>query len=177
MCIRDRAQEVLAAGELAVKLVVQIVAVSDDYNGGTLQSLLQVVGIEHHGQRLTAALSVPEHAALTVGDSGVLGGFNGLFYREILVIARQNFKGVGPVYIEADKVPEDIQEPLFLKNALKEGIKLGILGILIAAVLGLPLHKAVFPGGDSTCLGGSQVAHDTDLVIDEQGRDLMDVIT
>ena len=98
------AQEILTPGELAVELVVQVVAVGDYHNGGTLQGLLQVVGIEHHGQGLAAALGVPEHAALTVGDGGVFGGFDSLLYREILVIGGKDFEGVGPVHIEADKV-------------------------------------------------------------------------
>ena len=98
------AQEILAPGELPIELIVQIVSVGNHHNSGTLQGLLQVVGIEHHGQRLTAALGVPEHAALAVGDGGVLGGFDSFLYSEILVVARQNLKGVGPVHIETDEV-------------------------------------------------------------------------
>ena len=165
--LRRLAQEILAPGELAVELVVQVVPVGDNHYCWALQCLLQIMGIEHHGQGLVAALSVPEHAALAVGNGGVLCGFNGFLHCKILVIARQDFKGVGPVHIEADKIPEDVQEPLFLEDALKEGVKLGILGVLIAAVLGFPLHEAVFPGGDCTRLGGGEVAHDTDLVVDK----------
>ena len=136
-------QKILAPGELAIQLVVQVVAVGDNHNGGALQRLLQIMGIEHHGQRLTAALGVPEHAALAVSDGGVFGGFDGLFHREILVIACQNLKGVGTVHVEADKVLENIQEPLLLENSLKEGIELGGLCVLVAAVLGFPGHEAV----------------------------------
>ena len=108
-------QEVLAAAELAIELIVQVVPVCDDHDGGALQRLLQIVGIEHHGQGLAAALGVPEDAALAVGDGGVTGGFDGLFHGEILVIARQNLKGVGAVHIEADEVAENVQKPPLFK--------------------------------------------------------------
>ena len=170
------AQEVLATGELAVELVVQIVAVGDDHNGGALQCRLQVMGIKHHRQGLTAALGMPEHAALAVGDGGVLGGFDSLLYCKILVVACQDLKGIGPVHIKANKVLEDVQEPLFLEDALKEGVKLGILGIFVTAILGFPLHKAVFPGGNGARLGGGQVTHNADLVVDKQGRDLVHIV-
>ena len=71
---------------------------------------------------------------------------------------------------------EDVQKTLFLKDALKEGVKLGILGVFVAAVLGFPRHKAVLARGDGARLGSGQVAHDTDLVVDEQGRDLVHVV-
>ena len=170
------AQKVLAARELAIQLIVQIVAVSDDHNGGAFQRLLQIMGIEHHGQGLAAALGMPEHAALTVGDGGIFGGFHGLFHREILVIPRQNFEGVGPVHIEADKVLEDVQKTLFLKDTLKKGVELGGLGVLVAAILGFPLHEAVLAGGDGTSFGGGQVTHNTNLVVNKQGRDFVHIV-
>ena len=134
------------------------------------------MGIEDHGQRLAAALRMPEYAALTVGDSGMFGGFHSLFHREILVIARQNLEGVGSVHIEADKVLENIQKPLLFKDALKEGVKLGGLGVLVAAVLGFPFHEAVLAGGDGACPGGEKIAHDADLIVDEQARDLVHIV-
>ena len=51
-----------------------------------------------------------------------------------------------------------------------------MLGVLVAAVLGLPLHEAVFPGGDGAGLGGSEVAHHADGVVDEQRGDLVHVV-
>ena len=120
---------------------------------------------------------MPEHAALAVGDSGVLGGFDGLFHGEILMIARQNLEGVGTVHIEADEIAEDIQKPRLFKDALKEGVKLGVQGVFVAAVPGLPRHEAILAGGDGARLGGGEVAHDTDLVVDKQGRDLVHVVS
>lgn len=73
------AQEIPATGELAVELVVQVVAVGDDHNGWAFQRLLQVMGIEHHGQGFSAALGMPEHAALAIGYGGMPGGSMAFF--------------------------------------------------------------------------------------------------
>lgn len=50
------------------------------------------------------------------------------------MVARQNLEGVGAIHIEADEVAEDIQKPRLFKDALKEGVKLGMLGVFVAAV-------------------------------------------
>ena len=134
------------------------------------------MSIKDHGQGFSATLGVPEHAALAVGRGGVLGGFDGLFHREILVVRRQHLKGVLTVHIEADEVFQNIQKAPLFEYPLKEGVKLGVLGILIAAVLGFPLHETILAGGDSARLGSGQVAHDTDLIIDEHGRDLVHIV-
>ena len=159
------AQEVPAAAELPIELVIQVVSVGDDHHCGALQGLLEQMGVKDHGQGLSAALGVPEHAALAVGLGGVLGGGNGLAHGEILVIPRQDFKGLFPVQVKADEVFQDVQKPLFLKDTLKKGVKLGRLGVLIAAVLGFPRHEAVLAGGDGARLGGVHIADDTHLVV------------
>ena len=63
---------------------------------------------------------MPEHTAFAVGYRRVFGRCDGLFDGEILVIARENLKGVRAVHIKADKVLEDIQKPFFFKNTLKK---------------------------------------------------------
>ena len=79
-------QEIPAPCKLAVKLIVQIVPVGDDNDGRALQRLLQIVGVEYHGQGFPAALGVPENAALAVRPGGKAGGFHRLFDSKILVI-------------------------------------------------------------------------------------------
>ena len=91
-------------------------------------------------------------------------------------VTGQQTEGVGAVHIEADEVAQDVQKPRLFKDALKEGVKLGMLGVFVAAVLGLPLHEAVLAGGDGARLGGSQVAHDAHLIVDEQRRNLVHVV-
>lgn len=92
------------------------------------------------------------------------------------MIACQDLKGVGAVHVEADKVLENIQKPLLLEDAFKEGIELGGLSVLVTAVLGFPGHEAVLARGNGARLGGGHVAHDADLIVDEQGRNLMHII-
>ncbi len=134
------------------------------------------MGIKDHGQGFSAALSVPEHAALTVRHGGVSGGFDGFLHGEILVVRRHHLEGVLPIHIKADKVFQNVQKARLFKHPLKEGVELGVLGILIAAVPGLPLHEAVLAGGDGARPGGGQIAHDADLVVDKQGGDLIHIV-
>ena len=106
----------------------------------------------------------------------MFGGFDGFFHGKILVIGCQNLKSIGAVHVEADKVLENIQEALLLEDSFKEGIELSGLCILVTAVLCFPGHEAVLAGGDGARLGGGHVTHDADLIVDEQGRNLMHVV-
>ena len=58
----DLAQEVLAAGECAEKLVVEIVAVGEDDDGGVLHGGFadDCAGVEGHGEAFAGALRVPD---------------------------------------------------------------------------------------------------------------------
>ena len=71
-------EESLALGELGVKLVIQVVAVSDDHDGGLVQDSLNQMGVEHHRERLAAALGVPEDANLTVAVGSLDGAVHSL---------------------------------------------------------------------------------------------------
>ena len=79
-------QEIPASGKLAVELIVQIVSVGDDNNRRAFQRLLQIVGVEHHGQGFPTALGMPENAALAVRAGGAAGGFHCFFDGKILMI-------------------------------------------------------------------------------------------
>ena len=137
-------QKVLALCKLTVKLVVKVVSICQHNNGGTVESLLQQMSVEHHRQRFSAALCMPEHTALTVGHSSVFGGFDCLSNRKILMVSCKNFERVYSLIREADKVLNNIKQSFFLEHSLKESVKLSILRILIIAVFGFPLHKTVF---------------------------------
>ena len=77
---------------------------------------------------------------------------------------------------KTDKIFNDIEQPLFCKNAFKKRIKLCILRIFITAVFGFPFHEAVFPGRNGSCFGHRKIADDTDTIINKHGRDFMHVI-
>ena len=174
---RCLAQEGCALGKLRVKLVVKINAVGHHNNGRTVQSLLQQMRIEHHRQRFSAALRVPEHTALAVRFSGDFGFLDCFPHRKILMIPRQNLELLLPIAREQDKVFQDVQQPLFLEHSLIEGVKLRIGGVLIIAILCFPLHKAVNAGSNRTRFVGGQVTDHTDCVIVEHGGNILHIVS
>ena len=82
-------QKIPALYELTVELIVKIIAIRDNNNGRTIERRLQQMRIEHHRQRLPAALCMPEHAALPVGLCRLLRRPDRLVDGEILMIARE----------------------------------------------------------------------------------------
>ena len=70
---RFLSQKILTLCKLPIQLVIQIVTVCDNHNGRTVQRILQTMRIEHHRQRLSAALGMPEYTALTIGFRSTLG--------------------------------------------------------------------------------------------------------
>ena len=82
-------QELLTFYKLAVKLVIKVVAVCQDYDRWAVQCVLQQMGIENHGQGLPAALGMPEYSALTISLGCLLCGCDGFFNGKILMISGQ----------------------------------------------------------------------------------------
>ena len=73
LCVlRCLPEKVFATSELPVKLVIQIVTVSDDNDSRAFQCFLQIMSIEDHRQRFSAALCMPEDAALAICHGCVL---------------------------------------------------------------------------------------------------------
>ena len=169
-------QEGSTPGELGIELVVQVDAVSHDHDGRAVQRRLQQMGIEHHGQRLAAALRMPEHAALAVRGRGYLRLFNGAAHGEILMIAGEDLYGVRRVVGKQYEVLDDVQQPVALEHTLIEGVELGKGCVLVAAVLGLPLHEAVQPGSDGSGLVGAQVADDAEGIVIKHAGDVLHVV-
>ena len=110
------------------------------------------MGIEHHRQRFPATLRVPEHTAFAICDGCLLGGSNRLLDGKILMVGGKHLECFLAVHIEADKVFQDVEETVLLKQSLKEGVKGCVLCVLVAAVRCFPLHEAVFTGGDGSGL-------------------------
>ena len=120
---------------------------------------------------------MPEHTALAVSFCTFLGRYNRLADSKVLVIASQNFDLLCAVVAKKNKVFQDVQESLSLENTLKKSIELGKLVILVAAVLGLPFHIAVFAGGNGTGLGGHHIAHNANAVINKHTGDFLHIVT
>ena len=135
------------------------------------------MSIEHHRQRLSAALGVPKHTALTVGNGSVLCGFNRFSDCKVLMIPCKYLKRVDTLVRKANKVFDYIKQSCLLEHTLKESIKLCILRVFIVAVFCFPLHKAVFTGGDRTRFRGQLVAHYANCVINEHRWDFFHIVT
>lgn len=87
------------------------------------------MGIEHHRQRLARTLRMPEHTALTVGDSSFLGGFDSLANGKILMIACKYLITLQALVGKQDKVFQNVEQAVFCEDTLKERVKLGKLRI------------------------------------------------
>ena len=127
-------QKVFTFCKLSEELIVQIVAVSKNYDGRTIQSLLQKVGIKHHRQRFSAALCMPEHTAFSICLCSVLCGNDGFIHSEILVITCEDLKLFQALIGKTNEVLDNVKQTLPFKDALKEGIELCVLRVFVISV-------------------------------------------
>ena len=92
--------QIAAHGERAEKLIVQIVAIGDDDDGGVFEfgAAHKLAGIEGHQQAFARTLRVPDHADLAVAlRRGRLNGFFDCVPHGVeLVIARDDLRQ-GPI--------------------------------------------------------------------------------
>ena len=121
--LRRLTKKVFAAGELTVKLVIQVVTVCNDNDSRAFQRFLQIMSIEDHRQRFSAALCMPEDAALTVRHGCMFCRLNRLFDCEILMIPGEYLESILPIHIKADEVLHDVKEAGLLKQSDKECVK------------------------------------------------------
>ena len=79
------AQELFGAGEGVEELVVEVVAIGDDEDGGVVKGEDDLSGVEDHGEGFAGALGVPDDSGFTiafglvlaVGETVAGGGFFG----------------------------------------------------------------------------------------------------
>ena len=88
---RHLAQEVLAAAELTVELVVEVFAVGHHHKRTFGKLLNKLVGEEYHRKTLARTLRVPEHAYFAVAIHGLVGACHGFLHGEVLVIGGEDF--------------------------------------------------------------------------------------
>lgn len=93
------------------------------------------------------------------------------------MIARKNFIRIDSVVVKTDEVFDDVEQAIFLKDTFKEGGKICKGTGFNIAVLGFPFHKAVFTAGDCTRLACKLVAQYANAVIDEHGRDFLNIVS
>ena len=82
----------------------------------------------------------------------------------------------GLVHAKAGEVLYEVQEAIPLEHPNEESVIVDeVLGFL-HAVLRLPLHEAVFLAGNGACLGECHITHYAEDVVNEQGRDFLNVV-
>ncbi len=83
---RGLPEKLIARGKLPEELVVQIVAICDDYEGRGFQPFLKLFGVEDHGERLSTPLSMPEHSSSTICLRSPDRCLHGLFHCVVLMV-------------------------------------------------------------------------------------------
>ena len=154
LCLRGRlAEEVLAAGECAEELVVEVVAVGEHHYGRVFHCLLSNdrPGVEGHCQALAGPLRVPDHSYASIasrptrlsarlvapsvlGDSRALQlcGPQGLVDShshsvELVVAGNLLNERATTVVLEYDEVADKGEEPLRIEYPLQHHLELGHL--------------------------------------------------
>ena len=143
---RRLAQQLLAAGEGAEELVVQVIAVGQDDDGRILHRRLadDGTGVEGHGEALAGALGVPDDADAAVarlsagllaslvapggfGGAQQLGGTQGFVHGDAdgveLVVAGHLLGRRAAVVLEHDEVPQQGEEAARLEDALQHHLQ------------------------------------------------------
>jgi hypothetical protein len=90
------AQELFGRGEGVEQLIVQVVAVGDDQYGGVIQRQHDFAGVEHHRERLAAALRVPHHAAFAIARGLPAHARHAVLFRRHF-LHHADFLRIGPV--------------------------------------------------------------------------------
>ena len=153
---RRLTQEILATGECPEQLVVQVVAVGEDDDGGVLHRRLadDAAGVESHRQALAGALGVPDNtdasvprssSRLVAGDvsaevlpdqirqsqtRSAKGLIDGNIDGMELVIAGHllgKFAAVG--ILENDEVLNQVQKPALVEHPLDQNLEFRRVGI------------------------------------------------
>ena len=182
-------EEVPAPGEGAEELVVQVVPVGEDHDGGVVHCWIpdDGAGVEGHGQALPRPLVVPDDSDPPVSrrssvpgchPGGYLlefGGPEGLFHGgldgvELVVPGDLLDQFPAPVVIEHDEVSQDVQEVALFADAFQHHLELGEVGSAgFLVVHGLPGLEPLLPGGQRTYAGVESVGDHHYLVHREQG--------
>ena len=170
-------QQLVAGGERAEELVVEVVAVGQDHEGGVGHGRVgdDLAGVEGHGQALARSLGVPDHAdpLVALGRGGADRAGDGLVDRVVLVIAGQLLPDGRPVHLEDDEVADEVQEPLPVEDPLEQDFELGrVRRGDVDAVDRPPGHEPLPVRCDRPDPGVQAVGDDHHLVEGEQAGDV-----
>jgi hypothetical protein len=195
------AKDVVAALELAEKLVVQVVAVGQHHQRRVLHGRVphHPRGVEEHREALATALRMPDHARATVAGLSTVhpsrpghaqivtepwpvlhaAGADGFLHRHVhrmeLVIARDDLVQLAAVgiFLEDDEVFEQVQKTPPVEHPTHHHLKLQRrLGCIALAVNGSPDLEPFLVGRQGADACLQAIARHQHGVVVEQGRDL-----
>ena len=155
-------------------LVVQLLAVGDDHEGGTAQHLAQhLLREEHHRQALARALRVPEHAQalalLLLGLAQLHQPRDGLVHAQELVVLGGLLDQPALALLEHREVLDVIQQPRRFQQPAQCALQrdLASLGLVIHA---LPVEEVLPGAGQRAHAGVRAVAEQDERIGVEQLR-------
>ena len=133
-----------ATCKLFIQLLVEVVAIGHHDHRQPWRRQHHLMHKEHHGERLAAALRVPEHAALAIlSGIGLVCPCQRFVHGKVLVVGSHDLTSLTFLMVEADVVTQDIQQPLLGKYPLEECVVGDDFLRAVLPVLGLPFHVAV----------------------------------
>ena len=180
------------------ELLIQVVAVGDNDQRRVVHRLGQdqFTGIEDHGETLTAALSVPDHAGPLIafglaGDGGQAIRFRFLAHHLGRISRRAQGRGNGAVdgiilmvggdlldrlvaaLFKDDEMANEIKERLLVEQSLdqRHQCTFGFRVDNRAPISSLPLHKAPIVAGKAARLGKPAITDDQQGIGDKEGGD------
>ena len=190
-------EEIGAARECGEELVVEVVAVGEDDDGGVLHARFagDAGGVKRHGEALARPLGMPDDAdaavagfaarpaagfvAGPVGEFAVSGGAQGLgdgVADGVELVVAGDFLDDGAAGFEDDEVAEEIGEAAFVEQAADQHLQLRpCAGRELVAGDGAPRFEQFESGGQGTDAGLGAIGHGEYGVEDEQRGDFFPV--
>ena len=176
--LRGLTKEVLARGESAEELIVEVVAVGDDDDGGVLHRRVgdDLSRVEGHDEALAGALGMPDHADAPVALGARSGDrtLDRVAHGMELVIPGHDLDQTRARVLEHGEVADQGQEPGLLEHPLDDRSELGHpLRSDGGAVHGTPGHEPFEIGGQGAQAGVEAVRGGEGGVGAEEGGDLV----
>ena len=156
-------------------LPVQLFPICQHHNGGRAGKLAAyLLGQEHHGVALAAALGVPENAQLSVVQSAGLICLDCLVDAQILVVPGQDFCCVSAGVVKENEVLQQIKKVLLFADAPEHGLQRHAARFLLFEPL--PLVEKLVLAAKCAHLGLQSVGEDQEGVVVEQVGDGVQIV-
>lgn len=168
----------MAGSEGVEELVVQVVSVVEDNQGGVLHRRMEddLSGVEGHGEALAGPLGVPDDASapIALGRGGHNGALYRLVYGVVLVIGGHLLGDLLAIVFEDYEVLYEIEEAGLLEDALDQHVQLRpALGRDLRSIYRPPGHEPRKVRGEGAGPRLQAVGDHQNLVVGEEGGDVV----